>query len=54
MKGLKNNAQYVHDKKGRVYLEAKRDIEAGEEILVGYGAEYWDTVRENLKLEKAS
>ncbi|HTN45944.1 MAG TPA: SET domain-containing protein-lysine N-methyltransferase [Flavipsychrobacter sp.] len=51
VKGLKNNGHYVHDEDGRVYLEAKRDIEAGEEIFVGYGKDYWDTIRKNMKID---
>jgi SET domain-containing protein len=39
-----NNAKYITEGK-RVYIEATRDIEPGEEILVGYGKEYWDTIR---------
>uniref|UniRef100_A0A7S0L0H8 SET domain-containing protein n=2 Tax=Coccolithus braarudii TaxID=221442 RepID=A0A7S0L0H8_9EUKA len=26
-----------------VYLEATRDISAGEELLIDYGPEYWDS-----------
>jgi len=33
----------------KVYIEAFRNIEPGSEILVSYGKEYWDVVRENLK-----
>jgi len=51
IKGLKNNGAYVHDDDGRVYIEAKRNIEAGEEIFVGYGKDYWDTIRKNLKID---
>lgn len=28
--------------KSRVFLRAKRDIAAGEEIFVSYGSDYWD------------
>lgn len=44
--GLKNNADYVNED-NRIFIEAKRDIEAGAEILVGYGAGYWKTMRDN-------
>lgn len=54
IKGLKNNGIYVHDDKNRVYIEAKRDIQPGEEILVGYGSDYWKTIRENMKIDKAN
>ena len=48
--GLKNNTKYVEEGK-RVYTVALRNIEAGEEILVSYGKEYWDVIRGNKKLE---
>jgi uncharacterized protein len=44
--GQRNNAKYVTSGK-RVYIEATRNIQPGEEILVGYGKEYWDTVKKN-------
>lgn len=49
--GLRNNAVYATVKK-RVYIKATRDIEAGEEILVDYGKAYWQTMRENKKIDK--
>jgi SET domain-containing protein len=51
VKGLANNSAYVEDD-FRVYIEAKKDIPAGGEILVDYGKEYWDTIKYNLKLDK--
>lgn len=51
---LKNNAHFVHDDKGRVYLEATRDILPQEEIFVSYGKEYWDTIRHNMKIDAAA
>lgn len=42
--GLKNNAEYLYEGK-RCYIESKRKIHAGEEILVGYGREYWSKTR---------
>jgi len=47
--GLVNNAAYVEDGL-RVFIEAKRDIPAGAEILVDYGREYWDIIKHNRKL----
>lgn len=44
--GVKNNSQYVVKKK-RVFIEATRNIEAKEEIFVGYGKEYWDVIKKN-------
>ena len=46
VKGLSNNCEFIQID-GRVYIKAIRDILAGEEILVGYGSEYWDTIRKN-------
>lgn len=51
VEGVKNNSEYVTEKK-RCYIEAAKDIPAGSEILVGYGAEYWQVIRYNIKLEQ--
>jgi len=48
IKGLLNNSEYVEVGK-RVYIDAKKDIPAGEEILVSYGKEYWEVLKENYK-----
>ena len=48
-KGLRNNSSYTVSKK-RVYIEAVKNIPAGSEILVDYGHEYWDIIRENKSL----
>jgi len=53
IKGLTNNAEYVVDG-GKAYIDAKRKIEKGEEILVGYGKEYWDNLKHDLKANEAS
>lgn len=45
VQGIRNNSHYVEDGL-KVYIEAKKDIPAGAEILVDYGREYWETVRE--------
>jgi hypothetical protein len=50
IKGITNNSDYVEDGL-RVYIESKKDIPANSEILVGYGKEYWDVIRENKKLK---
>jgi SET domain-containing protein len=52
VKGITNNSEYVVDGK-RCFIEATKDIPAGSEIFVGYGAEYWKTMRENWKLDLA-
>lgn len=46
--GIRNNSEYVTEGK-RCFIEATRDISAGSEIFVGYGAEYWQVIRENLR-----
>mgnify|MGYP002777204394 FL=1 len=51
VKGITNNSEYVTEGK-RCYIEATKDIPAGSEILVGYGAEYWQVIRYNIRLEQ--
>ena len=46
VKGLGNNCEFANID-GRVYIKSIKDIAAGEEILVGYGNDYWETVRKN-------
>jgi SET domain-containing protein len=49
IKGLVNNCDYViHGLKA--YIESKKDIPAGSEIFVDYGADYWKVIRFNIKL----
>ncbi len=50
VKGLRNNCEYVSEG-NRCYIEAKRPIDKGEELLVGYGTEFWQLQR---KLRKAA
>src|SRR5688500_19512156 len=49
IKGLLNNSDYVVDGL-KAYIESKKDIPAGGEILVDYGKDYWKVIRENMKL----
>jgi len=49
--GIKNNSEYVTVKK-RCFIEAIKDIPVGSEIFVGYGAEYWQVIRYNIRLEQ--
>lgn len=49
VEGVRNNAEYIIEK-GKCYIDAMRDIPAGSEILVSYSADYWRTIKENLKL----
>jgi uncharacterized protein len=51
IEGVRNNAEYVTEKK-RCYIEASKNIPAGSEIFVGYGAEYWQVIRYNIRLEQ--
>lgn len=51
VKGMTNNAEYQKDDK-KVFIHATRNIPAGAEILVGYGKDYWDVVKDNMKLEE--
>lgn len=51
MKGIINNADYVEEGL-KVYIESKKDIPAGGEILVDYGKEYWDVIRHNLRVDR--
>ncbi len=53
VKGITNNSDYVEDG-GKVYIQAKKDIPANTEILVGYGKEYWDVIREIRKEQRAA
>lgn len=44
LNGVRNNAEYVSEG-NRCFIEATRNIKAGEEILVGYGKEYWTLMK---------
>lgn len=50
--GVRNNCDYVTDGL-KAYIESKRDIPAGGEILVDYGKDYWKVIRQNMKLNEA-
>ncbi len=49
IKGINNNCEYNIDGL-RVFIDAKKDISAGSEILVDYGREYWSVIRYNNRL----
>ena len=51
IKGLLNNSDYIVDGL-KAYIESKKDIPAGGEILVDYGKDYWKVIRQNIKLRK--
>ena len=47
VKGTSNNSTYEKDGLS-AFIKSFRNIPAGGEILVGYGKEYWDTIRSNI------
>lgn len=51
IKGVLNNSDYIVDGL-KAYIESKKDIPAGGEILVDYGKDYWKVIRQNMKLRK--
>src|ERR1044072_1001159 len=51
VKDLSNNAEYVEEGT-RVFIEAAKDIPAGGEIFVGYGPEYWQVIRHNIRVDE--
>lgn len=51
VKGILNNSEYTEEGL-RVFIVTKKDIPANAEILVGYGKEYWDVIREIKKAAK--
>jgi uncharacterized protein len=48
VEGLRNNSENISEGR-KCFIEAKRDIEAGEEILVGYGRWFWTLQRKLMK-----
>jgi SET domain-containing protein len=49
--GIRNNCVY-EIYKHRGWIKATRNIKAGTEIFVSYGAQYWRDIRYNIKLEE--
>src|SRR5690349_7523654 len=49
IKGVTNNCDYITYGK-KAYIESKKDIPAGAEILVDYGTDYWKVIRENMRM----
>jgi uncharacterized protein len=47
----KTNSEYITYKK-RCYIKSLKDIPAKSEIFVEYGAEYWQVIRYNYRLEQ--
>lgn len=50
IRGVSNNAEY-DVRNNKVYIRAIAPINAGDEIFVAYGKEYWDIVKYNLKID---
>lgn len=48
IEGLRNNSEYVSEG-NRCFIEAIKNIKPGEEILVGYGREYWNLIRKIIR-----
>ena len=44
IQGLKNNCEYVSEG-NKCFIESIRSIKKGEEIMVGYGREFWQLQR---------
>ena len=51
IKGLVNNCDYIINGLN-AYIEAKKDIPSGSEILVDYGQDYWKVIRYNRMLQE--
>jgi SET domain-containing protein len=51
VKGKFNNSRFINVD-GKIFIKATKQIKAGDEILVDYGKDYWDTVRKNKELQK--
>jgi SET domain-containing protein len=49
--GFRNNAEYISEGR-RCYIDATRNIKAGEEILVNYGREYWALMKKLASKKK--
>jgi len=49
--GMRNNAEYISEG-NRCYIDATRNIKPNEEILVGYGREYWTLIKRIQKLSQ--
>lgn len=50
LEGVRNNSEFISEGK-RCYMDATRNIKAGEEIFASYGREYWTLIK---KLKKQS
>ncbi|MBA4167739.1 MAG: SET domain-containing protein-lysine N-methyltransferase [Chitinophagaceae bacterium] len=46
VKGLHNNSEFTTINE-KIYIRALKNIPAGDEIFVGYGEDYWETIKRN-------
>jgi SET domain-containing protein len=53
VKGVLNNSIYVKDGL-RIFIEATKNIPAGNEIFVDYGKDYWNTIKYNSSIDTTS
>jgi len=53
IEGLRNNSEYVSEG-NRCFIEATKNIKPGEEILVGYGREYWNLIRKIIRTNSST
>lgn len=53
IKGTSNNAEFMEEEL-RVFIIARKNIAAGKEIFVDYGPDYWETVKDNIKIDEAT
>lgn len=53
VEGFVNNAEYILEGK-RCFIYATRSILPGQEILVGYGRQYWNLIKRIIKETKTA
>lgn len=49
LRGFRYNARLSKESPHKVLIKALREIEAGEEVFVDYGFEYWESFYECLE-----
>ncbi len=50
VKGINNNSEYVEEG-DKVYIVSRKKIPKNGEILVAYGKEYWEVIKQNRQLQ---
>ena len=53
IKGTVNNSAFVLYHDGKMWLEATRNIKAGQEIFVSYGRTYWARMSRQFRLAES-